>query len=458
MVNKKLLPGGQFLRRLLICFFIVLFLGAVGCIVLYRYAAVYEVTRPETLMDELMDNMSEEDWYRAAKASSVQYVSEFEDAQRVFDDFYDISCKGKDLTYRQSFSKDDSTATFVVRAGNVNLYEVHLSARDDLKPGFGRHYWQLEGIQLADFTANMKAVSVEILAPADGDVLINGTPVTAEVGKGTAVCPYMTEIEASYPQPPQYNRYLVEKLFGDVRVTDSEGNELSAEYVESEGVYRYVYVPQYYSVTIEAPDDVTVSISGRELTGQDAQSTRESIFTELLDYTDGNEWSIRVFSYDNLVSEPVITATDADGNALNPVVSDTGRILFFHLNDAELENEARDDVDEFFTQYMNYSSSMGRVYGVLSCTLRGSKLNKYLLNSTDAMMWASDTSVSYKELEYANFYRLSENCLYCTIQYQGDFSAKTWYENYSYEMKNGYEMVFVKSGEKWLAAEMSTFQ
>ena len=182
------------------------------------------------------------------------------------------------------------------------------------------------------------------------------------------------------------------------------------------------------------------------------------VCADLLEYTEGNEWSTRIYSYENLIAEPVIVATDAEGKELTPMISDSGKILFFHRNEEELEEEVSESVENFFTQYMIYSSSTGRVYGVLDCTLRGSKLNQYLLNSTDAMMWASDTSVVYKELEFSNFHRVGENCMYCTIQYQGDFSAQTWYENYSYEMKNGYEMVFIKSNGRWLAAEMSTFQ
>ena len=73
------------------------------------------------------------------------------------------------------------------------------------------------------------------------------------------------------------------------------------------------------------------------------------------------------------------------------------------------------------------------------------------------MYWASETQVDYEELSFSDFYPVGEDAFYCTIQYKANFTAQSWYEKYSYGLKNGYEMLFVKEGRNWYAAEMSAF-
>ena len=63
---------------------VLLLVGAVTCIVLYRYAAVYEVTRPELPMEEMLSSMSKDDWLDLAAPSASLYISEFEDAEALF--------------------------------------------------------------------------------------------------------------------------------------------------------------------------------------------------------------------------------------------------------------------------------------------------------------------------------------------------------------------------------------
>ncbi len=117
-------------------------------------------------------------------------------------------------------------------------------------------------------------------------------------------------------------------------------------------------------------------------------------------------------------------------------------------------------VDTYFTRYMEYSSSQLRLQSMrdlLNCTLYGTRLNRYIRESAEGMYWASNTEVEYDELTYSDFCPVGSNAFYCTIQYKANFTAQSWYEKYSYGMKNGYEMLFVKDGKNWYAAEMSAF-
>ena len=71
--EKKPRVKSRFLQFLLIWLAVLLVLGGVTCFVLYRYAAVYEETRPEKPMEQLMESMSKDDWLdKAAPSSKMQ--------------------------------------------------------------------------------------------------------------------------------------------------------------------------------------------------------------------------------------------------------------------------------------------------------------------------------------------------------------------------------------------------
>ena len=61
MAEKKAKSGGWGLFLLFWTMLLVL-VGFLVCVVFYKYAAVYEETRPERAMDALMAQMSPDDW------------------------------------------------------------------------------------------------------------------------------------------------------------------------------------------------------------------------------------------------------------------------------------------------------------------------------------------------------------------------------------------------------------
>ena len=65
--------------------------------------------------------------------------------------------------------------------------------------------------------------------------------------------------------------------------------------------------------------------------------------------------------------------------------------------------------------------------------------------------------MSYDELRFDNLHRAGNGCFTCTILYKADFTATSWYEQYSYAMQDGYKMVFIHDGTNWKAASMSAF-
>ena len=447
---------------LLIWAAVLLVVGAVTCIVLYRYAAVYEVTRPELPMEEMISSMSRDEWLDMAAPSASAYISEFEDADALFRSYYNSALREYDLTFRKSIAgSDDTTAAFVVMAKNTNLYNVVFKARDDKHAGFGRHYWTLDSVTVCDFTSNLENISIEVNAPEGVVLSINSVPVSDAYYSSDIPVPGMSELESRFDPAPSFKCYSVSPLYGNVTVTDDKGRELHPEYEESDNIYRYYYIPEtVYSFAVEAPEDVTVKVCGAELLPQDITSSSNGIFEGFTKYTGGNEWKTVEYSYNGIYSEPVITAYDSNGTELVPVITDTGKFLYFHANDEELENEMFNVVDTFFSRYMEYSSSqlkLASMRELLSSTLYGTRLNRYIRESAEGMYWASDTEVEYDELSYSDFYPVGDKAFYCTIQYKANFTAQSWYEKYSYGMKNGYEMLFVLDGRNWYAAEMSAF-
>ena len=53
---------------------------------------------------------------------------------------------------------------------------------------------------------------------------------------------------------------------------------------------------------------------------------------------------------------------------------------------------------------------------------------------------------------------MGDNCFTCTIHYKADFTATQWHGQDSYAREDGYQMVFIRSGENWLAATMSALE
>ena len=59
------------------------------------------------------------------------------------------------------------------------------------------------------------------------------------------------------------------------------------------------------------------------------------------------------------------------------------------------------------------------------------------------------------DLRYENFHMVSPYCFTCTVIYSADMTAKNWYEQYSYKLENAYELSFVSTNGRWLAAGMN---
>ena len=449
---------GRWGRFLLIWAAALLVLGLIGCALLYGYLGAYERSRPEPVMDRLMEERTAEDWLNAAGENLDFDVTPFEDGAelyRLWREGLDLSGK---LSYRQlRGASDGDRAVFAVRCGAANLCRVELVPGEE-RLGFGQHDWVLGRVSTGDLTASLSSAQVEITALDGQTVLLNGRTVDESWAAETGLTVEgLNPVEARSDRAPRMTRYRIGPLYGAISVTDGEGRELSP--VSAQGTLCYDALPEgRVSVTVSAPEDVTVLVNGAALEASDAARTEAGILAGLEDYTGGRGYETRIYELEGLLFPPELRAMDPDGTELSPVYDREGRVVYLHHSRPDLEEQER-AAREFFDCYTGYLSSTFsgvRYDALLRHTLPRTELYTYFETSVDTMYWAIHTNTEFRDLSFDHFYPLGDKCFVCTIRYDAGVSGSTWTDAYSHEDQNTYELVFVRQGEYWLAAAMSS--
>ena len=270
-------PKHRWRRFLLIWAALLLLLGLIGCVLLYLYVGIYEITRPELRMDALMESMDAERWLSAAAENPDFVVTEFEDPQALYRSYRDSLPLDQPLSYRRS-KRDSSgeSAVFVLRSGAANLCRVELIPGESAY-GFGRHDWQLGRVSTGDITDSLQSAAVSVTALAGQEILLNGVPLgEAYLVEKQLPIEDLSPLEQRMETPPAYVRYQVSPLYGEIRVTDAEGQELFPSADSGAGRLAYNAAPGgVYAVSISAPEDVIVRVNGVTLSADDAVSGSE---------------------------------------------------------------------------------------------------------------------------------------------------------------------------------------
>ncbi|MGX8692964.1 MAG: hypothetical protein ACSW8E_04310 [Clostridia bacterium] len=453
MEEKK--RRGGWPRFLLIWTLGLLILGLIGCALFYRYAAVYERTRPEPVMDALMARSMDE-WKADLRASLPEDKNGFEDMGALFEQYFETSVRQAALRSRPDLSRSDREhAVFIVSAGRSPIAEVTLRPKEGAKRSFGRCEWELERINCLDFRQALAAVTLEIDAPRDASLTLNGVPIGEDCLSGEAGDPpYLTELEARFEGPGAYVRYRIEGLCGELAVADAEGRAFRQ--VETGDAARLRFVldePGPYTLAVEAPEEATVRVNGTTLGPEEASGGYDLtrgvwILPEDVNY--------RTLSYraQGLYVEPEVSAVGADGEALSAVVGGNGTVYFFYPDDPSVPEEARTAAEDYFRAFLAYSASSGSRAAyqlLLGRILPGTDLYGYVQASTDAMYWASETAIDTRELSFDYFHALSPDCVFCTVSFSADLTASTWHDKLNYDIRSGYQLVLIRANEGWLA-------
>ena len=440
---------------------LLLLLGSLLCFVLNRYAERYEAWLPEKIMDELMESMSEDDWRRTLGAT-VGEVSEFEDAHALFDDYFTAALAQSKLAYRKDMADSDNSTQIVyyVYAGTSRLGRVRM-ARTDTPPYLWAKEWKLDSIEAVPFSEGLQGVMVQIDAPDGETVLVNDIALRQEQITDPAVTlEEISALEQRFSVRQRLVRYEIGPLYGTITVTDGEGSEIAPSGAVSGGLLRYVVKPrETYSLDVEAPAGVTVSVCGAELGEADVTERESNLFRGLEGYLPGGAYETLHYKADGLYTKPEIHAS-MNGLELSAVMGENGKVYFFYPTDGSVTMDmtaAAQDYYNAYASFTNYKYNTLALKNLRDRILPGTELASYVNNSYDAMIWASATEVNYKELSFDNYHPVSEDCFTCTIRYKADFTAQQWNEQVSYEMEDGYKMVFIRSGGRWLAATMYAF-
>lgn len=452
--------GGAWLKRLALFAGALLVIGIIACVVLYRFSAVFEYTRPEPVMDSLISSMTEEDWISAAESAANFPVSEFEDPAVLFRSYIEVSQLSGNVSYRKEVSSSGKdVSVFVVRDGITNICTVSLLP-EQKNEGFGRHVWKPGSIKAYDITSSLSSVSISVEAGEGESVFLNGIEISSAYLTGSGIPRSgVTALEKRYSVPLKCSVYSVSPLYGNISVTDAAGKELR-HYLSEDGktvVYSTAGLEKH-SLRISAPEDVSVYVGGALLTAEDVSSSDLGIFKGVTDFTAGKEYKTAEYSFDGLLELPEVTAVDADGIQLQPIVTGEGDYFFYHKNDDAFKAQAEDAVSAFFKAYTDYCSQKydATLYNrVINKVLRHSPIYEYFASSYDVMFWATKTETEYNELKFDNFCRVSDRCFICTISYKADLTSTSWVDRYSYDVQDAYEVVFVHENGLWLAADMT---
>lgn len=447
------------LRFLLIWASVLLVLGAIGCFVLYRYFSIYEITRPEPVVEEYLAQSTAEELIRLAKANVTLELTEFEAADALYDSYLQTVDANRKLTYRSDGKRSDSDRlVYIVYSGPNAICSISLTP-DGSKPGFGRHVWKVSEISSAPITDLLPSTNVVVDATAGTSLNLNGKQISdSYIIEKNIPIPDLSRFESAIDPAPTFVRYQVGPLYGEIELTDSFGRTLSPDSNSASGMLHYQASSGSQQLVIRAPSDLKVSINGIELGTLDISSSEPGILEGLDAYTKDGAVLTNTYRFEGLYLKPEVTAVDANGNSLSPVITSDNSIVFFHQNDPTAEEELLPYAEKFFNAYMEYSAhswEASRFYNLLSCILPGTSLYNYVMNSTEAMYWASGTSTAYKDLRYDHFHKVSDTCYTCTVLYSADMTATTWHEQYNYSLENAYELVFVSTMGNWFAASMN---
>lgn len=445
-------------RFLMVWAIILLLLGGTGCYLLYQYLGIYEVTRPEPVLDEFLETTDIHDIALRAGENVPFELTEFEDPKELYASYIDAIDLSKAVSYRLNSDKSaPDRLVYDVRSGPNMLCSVALIPDGDT-PGFGRNYWAVSEVSAAIITELLPSVTASVETVSGMELSLNGKPLSEEYISGDpADIPDLTRYEAEMENPPKYLTYEIGPLYGDIHLTDASGNSIAPDGEVEDDTVHFQVISETQSLEITAPEDLPVYINGVRLKMADLVSSSIGVFEGLEPYTQGAACMTDLYRIDGLYLKPVVTALEDDGRETTPIAAAENSYIFFHEGEEETEAQMYSIVERFFNAYMEYSAhafEYTRFSNLLGTILPQSSLYQYVLRSQEAMYWASGTQAEYSDLRYDNFHMVSDTCFVCTVIYSADMTAKNWYEQYSYELENAYELVFVFANGKWLAAGM----
>ena len=438
----------RFYHGLFLAVFIALVIIGAGLTVFWKYMDSYEKSRPENLMDIFIADTNYQHWEEGVKLALTNRVTYFESEDEVLNEVLIPALQKDEFSYRKKAGEyTEDAPVYSIRLGAVELGRVELTAAGSA--GFGFDLWKISDLTLLDSFFDAYENSLSITASQNALVRINGLDISES---------YLVPSEVKYALT-----YNIDSLYADVEVEVwSESGEKLEPYFAQNGQYLYpIELPELMYMTITAPSDATVYVGGLEVDRSmvgDTDATGK-YFGDVLDVAQSIPQLV-TYDYEGLASAGAkASAKDAQGRELSLRTMPDGELLFTGPYSLQMEEELTDTVESFIRAYVNYTSNTnGNIttnFSTLSqLMLSGSELYERIKGSQDAMIWVNGATVEYNSLDIRNFTAFGDDCFTCEVEF--DITNKTHYE--TRQTKGNYELTFVLSSGKWVAARMAEIQ
>ncbi len=445
-----------FRRGLLIYSVVFLMVGFAALFVFSRYLAAYEQGRGTHAVQAWMEGKSEEDYRALLLSEPVLTLSEFEKNEDIINAYFDASCAGKNISCRETAGVSTAEKpVYSIRAGSADILRVSL--RPGKSVGFGFHSWEVESVAPYISPYALRSVTVAVETLADAPLYLNDVAIDGKYLVDDALpLPSLSTLESRYTDKPAMVRYEIPGLYGALTVTDAEGNEISATEENGMPVYRPSGSGGYhFSVTV--PAGSTVKVCGTPLTEAELSGEGINPLQGLERFLgEGCSAAQLTYSVSGLYRRPEIEVIPPAHMTLELEQPDENTWIYTPAADEELKETHLARVKAFFADNMGYAAGDNSyLQPVLEKTLYGTELYNYFSNSTAAMIWASDTKISYDYINYEDFVSRGEDCFTCSVSYKATLTSRSWYSTNTSQLEDSYILAFVRHQGVWYAASMS---
>lgn len=434
---RKRRAGRKWRHFLLMYTLAFLILGALSLFLLWKYYESYEASRPRYAAETYTQSMTEDDWLAAALAAPALKETEFEDIGTLVRDYFETNCRGRDFTCRELAGVSTEKApVYQVCADKSGICLLYLEPNDAV--GFGFTDWKVQRVTAG---LSLPSVSLEITAPADERISVNGTELTsAYIEDDHVLYRELTPLEHRFDKDMFMVRYRVDGLYGAVTVTDSHGKRLypTAASAQSDILCYEVGTMGEYSFRAVAPADFTIELNGAAL-GKAEETERSVGMSEGLEsFLNGYSMETVTYTARGLHSRPELVVTPPPGV---DYVSDTladGTIVYRRAP-VQPSEEQRRVAAYFFPLAARYAADDPAVYDALSAMLlRAGTFYRRFWEFAPELESMGEALLRGETPEYGDFTEYGTDCFTCRARVAGECA----------------EILFVRTDGVWIAAGM----
>lgn len=206
-------------------------------LLLYSFIKDYEEGQPRHVLDELVENFTEDNLKKLI-GDDIS-TCEFETKEQVISYMEECSKEGE-LTYRKKANKDgdDNTLVYELIAGKKAIAKVSLVSEKKNKHNFD--VWTIGNVNVSDYITGEDAQAYRIVVPAGSVVTLNGKTVGTEYLLDEVVTAEACKNVSDFVKQPTMSAYEVKGLlFAPTVEATLDGKQL--EKTEEKSGVQFAY-------------------------------------------------------------------------------------------------------------------------------------------------------------------------------------------------------------------------